>query len=787
MIKSLLNKNSCTVFDGAMGTMLMSAGLPAGEMADLYNLRRPDLVEDIHRAYLEAGAEVITTNTFQANEEKLAGSGYSVDTVIAAGVALARQAGAKVVALSVGPLAGLLQPLGEISFDRAYQLYRQQVLAGVGAGADLVLIETQADLGQAKAAILAAKENSDLPVFCTLTFQEDGRTFMGADPVSAVLALQGLGADGLGANCSLGPRELKPLVKKMLDWARVPLLVKANAGLPCLETGKTLFPVGPREFAEQAREMASLGVAALGGCCGTTPAHIACLRAALAGVRPGKARPRQQTAASSPLKVVSFSRGTLVGEGLNPTGNRELKESLRKGDLTPWLRQGIAQVQAGASALDVNVGLPGTDEKNLLLALVARLQAVLDTPLMLDSADPAALAAAARIYRGKPVLNSVSGREESLTQVLPVAKKYGAAVVGLTIDEEGIPETAEKRLAIAEKILTRALDLGIPQEDLIIDCLTFTAAVQPEQAAETLKAIGLVQDKLGLATILGISNISHGLPRRGRLNAVFLAQALAAGLDAAIADPLSREVQDTLAAWRVLSGKDQGGKQYIQMTAPSPLPSREMSLPALIARGDKEGVAAGIARLLEHKKPRQVLQDTLIPALEAVGREYEKGRIYLPQLLQAAEAVKEGLAVLKKTGAALGPSRGLVVLASVQGDIHDIGKNIAKLLLENQGFAVFDLGKDVPAAAIVAAAKDRGAKLVGLSALMTTTLASMAETIAALKREVPGCQVMVGGAVLTEEYARKIGADFYAPDALAGVNIADRVCQGDGVSDTSGP
>lgn len=774
------------IFDGAMGTSLQNMGLRTGELPELYNLQQPELVKKIHRAFLEAGADVISTNTFQANREKLAASGCRVEEVIEAAVSLAREAGAGLIALAMGPLPGMLRPVGETSFVQAYELYRQQVLAGVRAGADLILIETQADIYQAKAAVLAAKENSSLPVFCTLTFQEDGRTFLGTDPRTAVHILEGLGVDCLGANCSLGPQELLPILAEMADYSRVPLLVQANAGLPRLQAGETVFPVGPEDFAACARKFADLGVAAIGGCCGTTPAHIKAVKACLAGTRPKETVPRLGTCACSPVQTVFLNKGTIIGERLNPTGNKELKAALRAGDVAPWLSLAIAQVEAGAQLLDVNVGLPSVDEVELLPRMVEAIQAVVDTPLVLDSADPAALAAAARVYNGKPIINSVSGKDDSLEKILPIVKKYGAAVIGLTLDKGGLPATARERLTIGEKILLRALAYGIPREDIIIDCLTLTAAAQQDQICQTLKAINLHKNELGLATVLGISNVSHGLPRRGLLNSTFLIQAFTAGLDAAIVDPLTPEINDSLKAWRVLIGQDANASEYIQAAQPPVAANKsagaigEETIQTLIAKGDKAMVASFVRRLAAEKTPQEIIRTHLVPGLTEVGRDYDKGKIFLPQLLRAAESIQAGLAELKKGGANLGPTRGKIILATVQGDIHDIGKNIAKLLLENQGFSILDLGKDIAPEAIVAAVKKQEVKLVGLSALMTTTVSNMARTILALKREAPSCQIMVGGAVLTASYAKEIGADFYAPDALSGVKIAVRVYEGKG-------
>lgn len=779
MTKAILHDKQCLLFDGAMGTMLQQAGLAAGELPELWNVLRPESVVAVHASYLAAGAEILCTNTFQASELKLAATGYTVDAVIHAGVNLARTAGAKLVALAIGPLPSMLKPLGNLTFAAAYQLYRQQVLAGVQAGADALLIETQSDLYEAKAAILAAKENSALPVFCTLTFQADGRTFLGTDPVTAVQVLQGLGVDCLGANCSLGPKELLPLVKEMAACARVPLLVQANAGLPKSEAGNTVFPVGPAEFAAWAVKFAELGVSAIGGCCGTTPAHITAIKSALADATPRITSPQTFTCACSPTETIVLGRGTLIGERLNPTGNKELKDALRVGNLQPLLALAIAQAEAGAQLLDLNVGLPGIDEAAVLAAAVEAIQAVVDTPLVLDSANPAALAAAARAYNGKPIINSVNGTADSMAAVLPLVKKYGAAVIGLTIDEQGIPASAEARLAIARKILRGAAEIGIPRQDIIIDCLTLTAAAQPQQAQETLKALGLIRAELGLATVLGISNISHGLPRRERLNSVFLIQALSAGLDAAISDPLAPAISHAYGAWRVLSGQDRHAADYIQAAqqSPPPLlpePIGQRSLPELITSGDREGTEALVTTLAQKYSAQEIIDNSLVPALTAVGREYDQGKIFLPQLLRSAEAVQAGLGVLKRTGNPLRPTRGEIILATVQGDIHDIGKNIVKFLLENHGFSVIDLGKDVPVAAIVSAAREHQATLVGLSALMTTTVANMALTIKALKEQIPHCQVLVGGAVLTAGYAKQIGADFYAPDALAGVRIASQ-------------
>lgn len=779
MNETIFKPGQHLIFDGAMGTSLQNLGLKAGELPELFNIHHPQLVKKIHQAYLEAGADVISTNTFQANKEIL-GTADLVEKVIDTAVSLAREAGAGLIALSMGPLPGMLKPVGEISFVQAYELYRQQVLAGVQAGASLILIETQADIYQAKAAILAAKENSSLPVFCTLTFQEDGRTFLGTDPTTAVHILQGLGVDCLGANCSLGPKELLPILGEMANYANVPLLVQANAGLPLTQAGRTVFPVGPEEFAAYAREFANLGITAIGGCCGTTPAHIKAVKECLAGATPKGLVPKNRTCACSPVQTVVLGKGTIIGERLNPTGNKELKAALRAGELGPWLTQAIAQVEAGAQLLDVNVGLAEIDEVVELPRMVEALQAVVDTPLVLDSANPAALAAAARIYNGKPIINSVSGRDESLASVLPIAKKYGATIIGLTLDKRGLPETARERLTIGEKILLRALAHGIPREDLIIDCLTLTAAAQQDQIPETLKGINLHKNELGLTTVLGISNISHGLPQRGLLNSTFLIQAFTAGLDVAIVDPLAPEIRDSLKAWRVLTGQDTNASEYIQAALVSDPASNspnvaEEPIPTLVAKGDKDKVVAAVRRLIAEITPQEIVRTHLIPGLTRVGKDYDGGKVFLPQLLRAAEAVQAGLAELKKRGANLGTPRGKVILATVQGDIHDIGKNIAKLLLENQGFSVLDLGKDVPPETIVAAVKKQETRLVGLSALMTTTVASMARTIKYLKKEAPHCQIMVGGAVLTASYADEIGADHYAPDALSGVKIAAKV------------
>ncbi|NLJ34028.1 MAG: dihydropteroate synthase [Firmicutes bacterium] len=771
-----------------MGTMLQAKGLVAGELPESYNLTKPHIIANIHAAYAAAGADVILTNTFGANHSKLQAQGYKVEEIITAAVKIARRAApGKLIALDMGPSGQLMQPYGTLSFSAAYQLFAQQVKAGTAAGADLILIETLGDVYEAKAAILAARENSPLPVLATLTFQEDGRTLTGTDPLTMVNIIQGLGVKALGINCSLGPRETLPLLKKILPYSRLPVMAQPNAGMPRQVGGKTVFTLGPEEFAHYARLMAQAGVTILGGCCGTSPAHIRALRKELDSLRPVRLEKKKITAVSSATQTVIIGEGpSLIGERINPTGKKRLRRALKEGDSHYILEEALRQRDAGAQILDINVGLPEIDEKEVMVKTIREIQAVIGLPLQIDSARAEVIAAAARIYNGKPLLNSISGKEEEMKTLFPLLKKYGGAAICLTLNEKGIPPTAEGRLAIANRLVETAQQYGIPKEDLIIDCLALTASAQQSQVMETLRALTLIKEELGVKTTLGVSNISFGLPRRGLLNRTFLALALQAGLDAPILDPLDEDMVATLRAYRVLANQDQDAAAYIshhsgtEVKPQAPAAVKGQTLGQIIKNGLQEEAARKTAELLQELEPLAIVDQHLIPALDTVGQQYEEGKIFLPQLIQAAETVKKAFGVLrehllKSQGSSAAMDKGQILLATVQGDIHDIGKNIVKVLLQNYGFDVLDLGKDVPAAEIVAQVVEKDIKLVGLSALMTTTVHSMETTIKALKKAAPACKVMVGGAVLNGEYAQSIGADYYGRDARQGVKIAQDV------------
>lgn len=800
LLRAALAGEALLLFDGAMGTQLQARGLAAGELPELLCLTHPEVVTDVHAAYVAAGADVVTTNTFGANADKL-GETSTVEEVFAAAVACARAARPRYVAADIGPTGQLLAPMGPLAFEDAYELFARQVRAAAAAGADLIVVETMADLAEAKAAVLAARENADLPVLVTMTFQEDGRTFLGTTPEVAALTLSSLGADAVGVNCSLGPAEVAPLVARMAPWARCPLMVQANAGLPHVVDGATVFDVDPAAYAAAVAGMLDAGVTITGGCCGTTPAHIAAERALLDARRP-VARPRQDRfAVAGPQRLVSLAPGQVgvIGERINPTGKRRMKEALRSGNHDFVMGEAIAQEAAGAQILDVNAGLPEIDERAVMCRLVEELQGVSTLPLQIDASDPAVIEAAVRSYPGKPLINSVNGKAESLAAVVPLAARYGCALVGLTLDEGGIPETAAGRVAIARAIVAATDAAGIPRHDVVIDCLAMAASTDQRAPRAILDAIAAVKAELpGVRTVLGVSNISFGLPFRPLLNATFLAAAFSAGLDLAIINPQSRRMMDVVDSWRVLSGEDAQARFYVEHyaersdTAPAGAPSAtgEKNLPPSAAGLPDDPVERARELVLVGRDGpmvdtmREVLlahdalfaiDQVLIPALDEVGRRFEAGTFFLPQLMASAEAAKAGFEVIRaaseKDGAPAA-GKGPVVICTVRGDIHDIGKNIVRMLLENYGFDVVDLGRDVAPEAVLAAVEERHAPLAGLSALMTSTVPAMAETIELLHEHAPWCKVMVGGAVLTPEYARMVGADFYAKDATDAARIA---------------
>ena len=772
------------ILDGAMGTMLQAAGLPAGQLPELWNLTHPETVAAIHRRYVEAGSRVLYTNTFGANRLKAAGCGHSPAELVTGAVRCAREAAAGrdvKVALDIGPIGRLLEPLGDLSFDEAYELFKELIVAGENAGADLVVIETMSDLYEVKAAVLAAKENSRLPVWVTMTFEATGRSFLGVTVSSMALTLTGLGADALGFNCSLGPKELMPLVRELREWTDLPIILKPNAGLPDPASGE--YGITPAEFAAAMEEAPGLGVSMIGGCCGTTPDFIRALREGFEGLAPAVPFPPKRSGVCSSVNTAESDGVRVIGERINPTGKKRFQQALREHDLDYIVRQAIEQQDAGADILDVNVGLPGMDEAALMRDVVRAVQEAVDLPLQIDSADPAAIEAGLRVYNGKAIVNSVNGKKEVLDSILPLCKKYGAAVVGLCMDENGIPPDWQGRVNIARRIMDAALACGIPKSDILIDCLTLTVSAQQDQAVQTLQALRYIRETLGLKTVLGVSNISFGLPSRETITACFLSQALYAGLDFPIINPNQRTVMDTVAAYRVLSGQDRDSEAYIRRFADAPAaPTAEKrgaaSLSDAVMRGLGRETAALTEASLSNMDELEVVNRLLIPALDQVGERYEKQEIFLPQLIKAAGAACEGFEIIKKRIAQRGGksvSKGKIILATVQGDIHDIGKNIVRVVLENYGYTVLDLGRDVPPEKIVEAVVRENVKLVGLSALMTTTVPSMAKTIEALRRSGHLCKIMVGGAVLTPEYAAEIGADYYAKDAKQSADIAKEV------------
>ncbi len=780
-------------FDGGTGTLLQAQGLKGGELPETWNLLYPERIAALHRAYLEAGADIICTNTFGANTLKFpAGGQFDLETIVKAGVEIARSARAEVgregdayIALDMGPTGKLLKPMGELDFEDAVSLYAQVVRISAAAGADLVIIETMSDSYEAKAAVLAAKENCDLPVIVTTVYGENGKLLTGGTVASTVALLEGLGVDALGVNCGMGPAQMEPIVKELAACASLPIVVNPNAGLPRTEGGRTVFDVGPEEFAAVMETLSAYGVHLMGGCCGTTPDHIQALTTrcrSLPFVPPVK---KERTVVSSYSRAVEIGRNpVLIGERINPTGKKRFKQALREHDIEYLLNEGFAQEEAGAHILDVNVGLPEIDEPALLTEAVCAIQAVIPLPLQLDTSDPITMERAMRRYNGKPMLNSVSGKAESMEAVFPLVKKYGGVVVGLTLDEGGIPDTADGRVAIAKKIRNTAAQYGIPAHDIVIDPLTLTVSSQADAALVTLEALGRIGPEVGCPTILGVSNVSFGLPQRELVNSAFFTMALQKGLSCAILNPLSAGMMAAYRSYRALTGLDGQCGDYIaayggQAAAPAASAAAGPAAPLdeCVIRGLKEGAAeATKAALASGAAPLELVDKLLIPALDQVGQGFEKGTLYLPQLLMSAEAAKAAFEVVKAAMAGQSQEkRGTVVLATVKGDIHDIGKNIVKVLLENYGFQVDDLGRDVAPEAIAAAAAQPEVRLVGLSALMTTTVVHMEETIALLRQQAPQVQVVVGGAVLTAEYAERIGAHCYAKDAMATVHFAQQV------------
>ncbi|WP_303217912.1 homocysteine S-methyltransferase family protein [Enterococcus asini] len=789
------------LFDGAMGTMLQEKGLAAGMQPEYFNLTHPEVVTEIHRQYVAAGADIITANTFQANGHKIPEA--ELPKIITAAVKLAKDSGARFVAYDMGPIGALLAPLGTLSFDEAYELFAQQARLAERAGADLVILETVSDLLEAKAAILAIKENTDLPVFATMTYQADGRTFVGCDPVTATLTLQVLGVDALGVNCSLGPKELLPVVEEITRYAQVPVVVQANAGLPEMENGATVYRLTPAAYLAAIAPMLDLGVTVVGGCCGTTPTFTSGLRELLDSRQPVVPVAAKVTAVTSGVQTVILDeRLTVIGERLNPTGKKRLQAAIRQKDLGYLLKEGIQQVTDGGDILDVNVGLPEIDEAAMMQEVIPALQSVVNVPLQIDSSSVAAIEAGARIYNGRPLINSVNGKPETMQAIFPIAKKYGALVLGLTLDATGIPKTAAGRLQVARRIVETGASYGIPKEDILIDPLVLTASAQQDQVQVTLDTLKLVKAQLGVQTVAGVSNVSFGLPNRPLLNSTFLAAAVGAGLSAPILNPGSQQMMATVATLRVINHQDKDAQTYIEKSqawqfgpgsqsgngstskakdARSETPANTVpknqteQLRQLILQGRKEETPNLTRQLLAAKSPLEIVNEAFIPALDEVGQKFEAGTLFLPQLMQSAEAVKGAQELLKDYTAAQGETasnQGRILLATVAGDIHDIGKNIVKMIMENYGFQVVDLGKDVPIERVVATIQKEDIKLVGLSALMTTTVQNMKATIKAVRDTGLECTFIVGGAVLNEDYREFVGADYYAKDALESVKFA---------------
>ena len=796
-VNELFKQSNTILLDGGMGTMLQAAGLKLGARPEELNITDPALIEGIHGQYAAAGSRIVNANTFGASAHKLAGSAYTLEQVITAGIENCKRACAPygaLTALDVGPLGELLEPSGTLAFEDAVAEYARIVKAGEAAGADLIFFETYTDLYELKAALLAAKENTHLPILASMSFEAGGRTFTGCTVESFAATARGLGADAVGINCSLGPKEIFPMAKRLAEAVpgNFPVFVKPNAGLPRADGSG--YDITPQLFALQMKPYRELHLFAAGGCCGTTPEFIKLLNGTFAGCTPGRPAHRMPSVLCTPVDTVTVDGITVVGERINPTGKKRFQQALREGDMNYVLEQAVSQAEAGAQILDVNVGAPGVDEPVLMEQVVKALQSVTSLPLQLDSSNVEALARGLRVYNGKPIVNSTNGEPEKLAAILPLCKKYGAAIVGLAIDEKGIQPKAADRVAIARRITEAALAAGIPREDIYIDCLTLTASAQQEDVLATVQALEACKKELGVRTVLGVSNISFGLPCRTYLNTTFLTMAMYAGLDLAIMNPSSEEMMAAVYAYNVLTNRDKQSTKYIErfadrVPASTALAQAAKAVPAAeteltgpyaalmkaVEKGLKGDAAAHTRALLAEKQPLEVVDEALIPALDIVGAKYEKGTLFLPQLLQAASAAQSAFEEIKTAIAQKGEgsaSKGRIVLATVKGDVHDIGKNIVRVILENYGFEVLDLGRDVPVETVVDTVREKNVHLVGLSALMTTTLKSMEETIAALHAAKLDCKIMVGGAVLTPEYAEKIGADWYAKDAKRSADIA---------------
>ena len=774
-------------FDGGMGTLLQEQGLQAGELPETWNLKNPEPIIQIHKAYLAAGADIILANTFGANRFKY---GEDLEKIVTAGVANAKKAVAEsgkkaYVALDIGSTGKLLKPMGTLDFEEAVGVFAEIIRVGEKAGADLILIETMSDTYELKAAVLAAKENSTLPIMATVIFDESKKMLTGASPQVVVSLLEGLGVDALGINCGLGPKQMKEIVKELLKYASIPVIVNPNAGLPRSENGKTVFDVGAEEFAEDMEEIVTMGAWFAGGCCGTTPAHIQAMVEKCKEITPVPIAPKNYTFVTSYSTAVELGgRPVIIGERINPTGKSKFKQALRDHNIDYILEEGVKQEDSGAHILDVNVGLPEIDEAAMMETIVYELQSIMPIPLQIDTTNMEAMERALRIYNGKPMINSVNGKAEIMEQVFPLVKKYGGVVVGLALDEDGIPDTTEGRLAIAEKIYQTGEKYGISRKDIVIDALVMTMSTNNESAKITLDTVKEITARGG-KTVLGVSNISFGLPQRELINAAFFTMAMNNGLSAGIINPNAKAMRQAYDTFCVLGGYDAQCMNYIENYAVTDAPNAaakpaaaKLNLTDSIIKGLKDQAYRATEEELKTKEPMEIINGELVPALDVVGQGFEKGTMFLPQLLMSAEAAKAGFEAIRQYVQSHGEAqekKATIVIATVKGDIHDIGKNIVKVLLENYGYEVIDLGKDVPPEKIVETVVDKHAPLVGLSALKTTTVVNMEESIKELHKEAPWCKIMVGGAVLTQEYADMIGADFYGKDAMQSVYYAERL------------
>ncbi|MBE7053768.1 MAG: homocysteine methyltransferase [Ruminococcaceae bacterium] len=769
--------------DGALGTMLQKSGLKIGQSCEDFCMKNPDILKNIHKMYLKAGANIITANTFGTNSLKYDGDlekaiSFAINTAKSAIDELQKDAR---VALDVGPLGQLLEPVGNLSFEKAYEVFKEVMVIGQNCGADIILIETMSDIYEAKCALLAAKENTSLPVFCSMTFDETKRTLTGSDVKTVVAVLEGLNADVIGLNCGQGPYQSFEIAKEFAKYASVPLLVMPNAGMPKYENGKTTYDINEEEFAKKMLEISNLGVKYLGGCCGTTPTHIE----KLVKVHEGKkytysGKKNYSVIASASKAVVVDEKCIVIGERINPTGKKKFKEALKNNDIDYILNEAISQKELGADVLDVNVGIPEIDEESVMERAIKEIQSVVDLPLQIDSSNYKTIETALRIYNGKPIVNSVNGKKSSMEKIFPLVKKYGAMVIGLTLDEDGIPKKCEERFEIAKRIVETAISYGIDKKDIIIDALTLTASAQQEDVFETLKTVKKVRDELNVKTALGVSNVSFGLPNREKINSSFLTMALYSGLNFAIINPKSKEIMDSVYSYNVLSNIDKSAVEYIEKVSEIKKDEEkqiERDLIYLIKSGLKDESGLKTKEMLKCQiLPMDIIEKNIIPALNEVGEAFEKGTMFLPQLIQSAQCAQSAFFEIQSAFAnENNKSKGKIIIATVKGDVHDIGKNIVKLLLQNYGYDVIDLGKNVDENVILDVAKKEDVKLVGLSALMTTTVENMEKTVKLLNKELPLVQTMVGGAVLTHDYAKSINADYYAKDALKAVEIANEV------------